>query len=52
MRERVNIEEALRLYHVWRNWREVAERLERATSMKFTTEAVFKAVRRHDRGQS
>lgn len=48
MRERIDIEEALRLYHVWRNWREVAARLARKTRMPFTTHAVFCAVRRHD----
>jgi hypothetical protein len=52
MRERIDIKEALRLYRVWRNWRLVAERLERSTSMQFTTDAVIRAVRRHDRGQS
>lgn len=52
MRERIDIKEALRLYRVWRNWREVAARLVRRSSMNFTTEAVFKAVRRYDRGQT
>lgn len=48
MREPININEALRLYHVWRNWREVARRLSRTTRMQFTTDAVQSAVRRHD----
>jgi hypothetical protein len=50
MRERINIGEAIRLYSIWRSWREVAIRLARATAMPFTTDAVIKAVRRHDRG--
>jgi hypothetical protein len=48
MRERINIEEALRLYSVWLNWREVAKRLERTTRMPFTHDAVQAAVRQYD----
>lgn len=51
MREPIDIKEALRLYHVWRSWREVAARLERTTRMPFTTDAVIRAVRRHDRSE-
>ncbi len=50
MRERIDINEAIRLYHVWRNWREVACRMARKTRMPFTTQAIIIAVRRHDRG--
>lgn len=49
MRERINISAALRLYHVWRNWREVAKRLLRRNGMPFTADAVQKAVRNFDR---
>jgi hypothetical protein len=49
MRNKIDITEALRLYHVWRNWRCVAVRLVRANGMCFTTDAVQSAVRRHDR---
>ena len=50
MREKIDITEALRLYHVWRSWREVAVRLVRANGMCFTTDAaLIKAVRRYDR---
>lgn len=50
MRERIDITEALRLYLVWQNWREVALRLVRKNGMRFAHDAVQKAVRRHDRG--
>lgn len=45
---KIDVREALRLYHVWRNWREVARRMIRENGMQFTTDAVFRAVRRHD----
>ncbi len=48
MREPIDINEALRLYHVWRNWREVACRLSRKTRMPFTTGAVQRAVQKND----
>jgi hypothetical protein len=48
MREAININEALRLYHVWRNWKEVAKRLERSTPTPFAHDAVQAAVRRYD----
>jgi len=48
MRERIDIGEALRLYHVWRNWREVAARMFHRSGMKFAHDAVQAAVRRHD----
>jgi hypothetical protein len=48
MRERIDIIEAIRLYHIWRNWREVALRLPRKTRTPFVADAVQAAVRRHD----
>jgi len=51
MRERIDIDEAVRLYHVLRNWREVALRLVRKNGMRFAHDAVQAAVRRHDRGE-
>jgi hypothetical protein len=49
---KINVAEAIRLYHIWRNWREVARRMIRANGMHFATDAVQSAVRRHDlRGQ-
>lgn len=48
MREPIDVDEALRLYHVWRNWREVAKRLARSTAMPFAHDAVQAAVRRYD----
>jgi hypothetical protein len=49
---KIDVAEALRLYHVWRNWREVACRMIRKNGMRFATDAVQAAVRRYDlRGQ-
>lgn len=48
MRERIDINEALRLYQIWRNWREVAARMIRDNGMRFAHDAVQAAVRRHD----
>jgi hypothetical protein len=48
MRERIDIEEALRLYHVWRNWREVAHRMFHKSGTRFAHDAVQAAVRRYD----
>jgi hypothetical protein len=50
MRDRINITEAIRLYHIWRNWRLVASRMIRSNGMRFAHDAVQAAVRRHDRG--
>lgn len=50
MREQIDIQKAIDLYHVWRSWREVAKRLVRSNGMKFAHDAVQSAVRRHDRG--
>jgi len=52
MRDRIDIQEAIRLYHVWRNWREVAKRMIRANGMAYNACAVFNAVRRHDLGET
>jgi hypothetical protein len=51
MRERIDIDEALRLYRVWNNWREVAKRMARKNGSPFAHDAVQAAVRRHDRGE-
>jgi len=51
MRDRIDIQEAIRLYHVWRNWREVASRLTRPNGATFTTASIINAVRRHDLGE-
>jgi hypothetical protein len=40
--------EAIRLYRVWQNWREVAKRMAHECGMPFTADAVQKAVRRAD----
>lgn len=50
MRNRIDVHEALRLWWVWRNWREVAARMIRPNGMKYAHDAVARAVRRHDRG--
>ncbi len=49
MREAININEAIRLYNFWQNWREVAQRLPRSTSTPFAHDAVQAAVRNHDK---
>jgi len=51
MRERIDITEALRLYQILRNWREVARRLVRRNGMPFCFDAVQKAVREYDLGR-
>lgn len=50
MRDKIDIVEALRLYQILRNWREVACRMIRNNGMRFAHDAVQAAVRRHDRG--
>jgi hypothetical protein len=47
--DKIDITEALRLYHVWRSWREVAFRMVRKNGMRFATDAVQRAVRQYDR---
>lgn len=46
---KINAEEAIRLYGVWRDWHVVAEVLKRPNGLSYTTDAICKAVRRHDR---
>lgn len=48
MREQIDIPEAIRLYNVWRNWREVAARMIRKNGMRFAHDAVQRAVRQYD----
>lgn len=52
MRDRIDVREALRLWWVWRNWREVAARLVRPNGMKYTHDAVSRAVRRFDKARA
>lgn len=49
MREKIDIAEAVRLYDIFRSWREVAAHLSRNTTAPFTADAVSSAVRRSDR---
>lgn len=49
MRERIDITEAIRLYRIWQNWREVALRMVRRNGRRFAHDAVQAAVRRYDR---
>lgn len=49
MHDRIDVKEALRLWRVWQNWREVAVRLVRPNGMSYTAAAIAAAVRRHDR---
>lgn len=48
MRNRIDIQQAISLYLIWQNWREVALRMVRENGMRFATDAVQAAVRRHD----
>lgn len=50
MRDRIDTREALRLWLIWRNWREVACRLIRPSGQTYTTTAVSAAVWRYYRG--
>jgi hypothetical protein len=49
MRDRIDPVEAIRLYRVWQNWREVAKRMFHNSGVPFAHDAVQKAVRRYDR---
>lgn len=51
MRGRIDTREALRLWLIWRNWREVASRMSRDNGMTYTFDAVQKAVWQYYRGQ-
>jgi hypothetical protein len=46
---KIDVKEALRIYNVWRDWNVVAEVLKRPNGLSYTTDAICKAVRRHDR---
>lgn len=52
MRDRIDTREALRLWLIWRNWREVACRMCRDNGQTYTADAVQKAVWRYYRGQA
>jgi hypothetical protein len=45
---KINAVEAVRLYGVWRDWNLVARLLRRPNGQPYTTDAICKAVRRHD----
>ena len=45
---KIDAAEAIRIYNVWRNWHVVAEILKRPNGRPYTTDAICKAVRRHD----
>ena len=45
---KIDVAEAIRIYHVWRNWREVAKRLTRPSGANYCTDAIQAAVRRYD----
>jgi hypothetical protein len=51
MRDSIDTREALRLWLIWRNWREVACRLIRPSGQTYTAEAARKAVWEYHRGQ-
>lgn len=52
MRDQIDVQEAISLYQLWQNWRLVALQMIRKNGMRFATDAVQSAVRRHDlRGQ-
>ena len=50
MRDRIDTREALRLWLIWRNWREVACRMIRPSGQVYTAEAARKAVWEYHRG--
>lgn len=45
---KIDAKEAIRIYNVWRDWNVVAEVLKRPNGQPYTTDAICKAVRRHD----
>lgn len=49
MREEIDVVQAIELYRLCSNWREVAKQMPRKTGMKFAHDAVQKKVRQHDR---
>lgn len=50
MRDVIDTREAIRLWLIWRNWREVACRLIRKNGQTYTADAVSKAVWQYYRG--
>lgn len=52
MRDRIDTREALRLWLIWRNWREVASRMIRPNGQTYTFDAVAAAVWRYYRGRA
>lgn len=51
MRDCIDTREALRLWLIWRNWRQVAHRLVRPNGQNYTADAVQKAVWQYYRGE-
>jgi len=45
---KINAAEAIRLFNVWRDWHFVAVLLKRPNGTRYTTDAICRAVRRHD----
>jgi len=48
MRDRIDVEKAILLYFFFRNWRHVAMQMRRKNGMRYTTDAIMRAVRKHD----
>jgi hypothetical protein len=51
VRDTIDTREALRLWLIWRNWREVAIRMCRDNGQAYTAEATRKAVWQYHRGE-
>lgn len=45
---KIDVEEAKRIYRVWPDWNHVAKQMKRPNGTPYTTDAICKAVRRHD----
>jgi hypothetical protein len=45
---KIDVEEALRIFRVWPDWKFVAEKIKRPNGTPYTVDAICKAVRRHD----
>lgn len=48
---KIDATEAIRLFNVWRDWSFVARLLKRPNGTPYTTDSIYKAVRRHDRSE-
>jgi hypothetical protein len=45
---KIDAQEAIRIFTVWPDWKFVAEQLKRPNGHPYTVDAICKAVRRHD----